>query len=163
MLDSRTLLRSMEWLEHERSVRFRNADALIVDRCGQPFRGDGRADRDRGIVRCVFQSVAEHVFEHLPDAPGIDLQWRKLVQASCHETPVLAGCGKITAQTRDQRCERHRAALENEWIRLEMSNVEDVLHQCGESLRRLINSFEVVPLLAGPELQMEKGVRVARE
>src|SRR5256885_1130571 len=60
----------------------------------------------------------------------------------------------------DARLAHVSSAVEDQWIGLEMSDVQDFLHQCGESLRGLVDSLQVMPLLAGLELQMQEGVGV---
>src|SRR5437879_8399 len=149
---------AVEWLQHERAIGLRDADSLIVNGCRQPFRGGGGSDRDRRPRRRILEGIADQVLEDLTDTSGIDLERRQVVVHGSDQATILTGRGQVTAQTRDQRREQDRAALEDQWIGLQMSDVQDFLHQCGESLGGLVDSLQVMPLLAGLELPMQEGV-----
>src|SRR5207248_4342581 len=96
---------TMEWLQHQRSIGLRNPKALVVDSDSEPFRGGNGSDRDRAVRWRIFQGVANHVFEYLPDTHRIHLEKRQVLKLGCRQTRVLTGCDKVTSQTRDQRCE----------------------------------------------------------
>src|SRR5918911_663324 len=54
-------------------------------------------------------------------------------------------------------------ALEDEWIGLEMRDVQDLRDQGGEPLCGLVDAFQILPLFAGRERQVQERVRVAAD
>jgi hypothetical protein len=81
----------MERLQDEGPLRFRDADALVVDCCDEPVALDRCPEDDRRTIGSVLEGVSDEVLENATDPARVDVDRRQVRGKVDDEARVVAG------------------------------------------------------------------------